>query len=109
MGIPARVRQAKHPRTDAGGVSSLLSQPDLALVCSFWYVVRCCAAGAWVAYLPGAMQVPLPPLVAGAVASVTVGLSLLGGGGVEPPFKRAHPWSFLPSSSQYLCGTDLSF
>jgi hypothetical protein len=31
MGIPARVHQA-----DAGGVSSLSLQSDLALVCSFW-------------------------------------------------------------------------
>jgi hypothetical protein len=36
MGIPARIRQAKHPRADAGGASSLPSQPNLELVCSFW-------------------------------------------------------------------------
>jgi hypothetical protein len=34
--IPARVHQAKRPQADAGGVSSLSLQSDLALVCSFW-------------------------------------------------------------------------
>jgi hypothetical protein len=71
--------------------------------------VRGCAAGAWVAHLPGALQVPLPPLVIGATTSVTAGLSSVGVGAVEPSFKRAHPWSFLPSSSRYACGTDLIF
>jgi hypothetical protein len=36
MGILARVHQVKCPQADASGASSLLLQPDLALVCSFW-------------------------------------------------------------------------
>jgi hypothetical protein len=107
--IPARARQATRPRADAGAASSLPSQLDLALVCSFWLVVCSCAADAWVAYLPSALLVPLPPLVAGATASVTVGSSASGSGDVQAPFKRPHPRSFLPSSSRYACGIGISF
>jgi hypothetical protein len=109
LGIPARVCEVKRPRVDVGGASSLPSHPDLALVCSFWLVVCGCIIGAWLAHLFGAQQVPLPPLVAGVVASVTAGPSSSGGGGAEPPLKRAHPWSFLPLSSWYTHGTDLGF
>jgi hypothetical protein len=46
---------------------------------------------------------PLP--TTGVIVSTTVGSSSLDVGGVEPPSKRAHAWSFLPVSSWYACGT----
>jgi hypothetical protein len=66
-----------------------------------------CVTGAWMTYLPGALQVPLSLLIAGAIVPAAVGSSSSGGGGAEPPSKRARPWSFLPSSTQYVCGAEI--
>jgi hypothetical protein len=38
------------------------------------------------------------------LASLAAGSSSLDGGGVEPPSKRARPWSFLLASTRYMCG-----
>jgi hypothetical protein len=89
---------------NAGGVSSLPSQPSLMPVCSILLGTRTCIASAWMTYLPGALQVPLSSPMAGAVVFVAVGSSLSDGGGVEPLSKRACPWSFLLASTWYVCG-----
>jgi hypothetical protein len=60
----------------------------------------------WMTYLPGTLQVPLSSPIAMAVEPTAVGSSSLDGGGVEPPSKRARPWSFLPASTWCVCGVE---
>jgi hypothetical protein len=54
------------------------------------------------AYLLGVLQVLSSSSSTGAATVVMVGPSSSGLGGAESPAKKAHPWSFLPVSSQYV-------
>jgi hypothetical protein len=56
------------------------------------------------AHLLGVFQVPPSSSAIRFATAMMVGLSSLGSGGAEPPSKRAHPWSFLPVSSQCVHG-----
>jgi hypothetical protein len=85
----------------------LVRRHDLALR---WYVLSyregsLVFVAIWT-YLLVALKVPLSSQSTVANASATVGSSLLDSSGVEPPSKRAHPWSFLPSSSRYARGAN---
>jgi hypothetical protein len=55
MGALASAHRAKRPRADAGGASSLPSQPALTLVCSVLLETRSCVAGAWMTFLLSAL------------------------------------------------------
>jgi hypothetical protein len=57
-------------------------------------------------YLPCVLQVPLSSPIAGAVVPTAVRSTSLDGGDVEPPSKSAHLWSFLLTSTQYVCGAE---
>jgi hypothetical protein len=104
MGAPANARWAKCPRVDDRRVTSLSSQPSLELVSSVPLGTCACVTGISMTYLSGALQVPLSSPIAGAIVHVAVGSSSSDDGGVEPPSKRAHPWSFLLASTRYVCG-----
>jgi hypothetical protein len=53
----------------------------------------------WIAHLLGVLQVSPSTSDAGVATTMMVGSSSLGSGGVDPPSKRALPWSFLLMSS----------
>jgi hypothetical protein len=57
-------------------------------------------------YLPCVLQVPLSSLIARAVVPTAAGSSSLDAGDVEPPSKSARLWSFLLTSTQYVCGAE---
>jgi hypothetical protein len=44
--------------------------------------------------------------IVGAVVPAAIGSSSSDGGGVEPRSMRAHPWTFLPVSTRYVCGVE---
>jgi hypothetical protein len=67
MGAPASARRVKCSLVDAGGVSSLPLELSLMLVCSALLGTCACVTGAWMTYLPGVLQVPLPSPITGAV------------------------------------------
>jgi hypothetical protein len=73
------------------------------LVCSVLLGTHASVTGAWMTYLPNALQVPLSSPITGAVVPVATGSSSLDSGGVKPPSKRSHPWSFLLASTWYVC------
>jgi hypothetical protein len=106
MGGIASARRVKHTWVDAGGASSMPSQPNLTLVYSVLLGMCACLAGAWMTYLPCVLQVPLSSLIARAVVPTAAGSSSLDAGDVEPPSKSARLWSFLLTSTQYVCGAE---
>jgi hypothetical protein len=57
-----------------------------------------------IVHLLGVLLVPASSLATRVATAMMAGPSLSSSGGVEPPSKRSHPWSFLPVSSQYVHG-----
>jgi hypothetical protein len=62
-----------------------------------------------ITHLLRVLLVPPPLSAIGAVASVMMGPSSLGTGGVEPSSKGGRPWSLLPVYTWYAYGVDCQF
>jgi hypothetical protein len=104
QGIVVGACRSKHLRAETGALPGSPVQPHVMLVSSGLHGMRVVPLLTKTTHLFVVLYFPSSYPATGVAMGVMAWLSSSGSEGVEPPSKKAHPWSFLSVSPRYAHG-----